>query len=145
MYTVVPNINLNWVSSSTTVNKTSSSTELTHAAQSISDGVVGEPYAYVEIDTTGYDTLHIKGTYSCNNNTGSDDQWFVKLTTTSNADVSTLVWLSTNRNSNSVNRAFEKAIDISALSGTYRIRIYAQHWSPIIVYHYATITDCRLY
>lgn len=144
--TIVPNIGATWINSSTSVSKTTSSTILTHATRTDTDGIRGTSSSYTNIDTTGYNTLHIVCSHSVNNTSGSAQNWFLQLETSTGAVVSILCSRTNIKaHTNHGNNSYEKLIDISALSGIYRIHSFAESWSDISVDHVVTITTCRMY
>lgn len=144
-FDVAPNTDLNWVSLSATVNKTPESTSITHTVKSSSSGTNANSYAYVDVDFTGYDTFYAKCTHSCNNTSNSDNLWTLQLTSTSGDVVSYIMSREVPKSSNSANEVFENFIDVSALTGKYRLRSNVDHFSTTSVTHYVTITECRLY
>lgn len=142
---IVPNINIVWVSSNSVVEKTATETKVALTAKAPKDGTQTTSTSYTEIDTTGYDTLYIACSHSVNNTSGSDQTSEVCLVSSSGSNVSGVYYRTVNPNTNAESKSYSKAIDISALSGIYRVKCNATTWSSTPVTHYITITDCRMY
>ena len=143
---IVPNINTVWVNSNAVVEKTATETKLTLTVKAPKDGTQTTTTSYTEIDTTGYDTLYIACTLSVNNTTGSAQASEVYLKNPSASGVVSSVYytvINAGTNSGTVN--YSKKIDISALSGIYRVACDATTWTSTSLNHYITITDCRMY
>lgn len=142
---IVPNVNAVWESSGASVEQTLTETKVTLIAKDTVNGTAETSYSYTEIDTTGYDTLYIACTHSVNNTSGSGQTSEVLLGSLSGSVVSSVYYKVINAGTNSGTVSYSKTIDISALSGIYRIKCNATSWTTTPVTHYITITDCRMY
>lgn len=143
---IAPNKNITWVNSNASVNQTSESTQIAIAAKADPHGTATTSYSYCIIDTTGYDTLYIACTTSVNNTTGSDQTSEVLLGDLSGSVVSSVYYKVIKANTNDGTKNYSKTIDISALSGLYRIKCNATSWTAnATCTHNITLTDCRMY
>lgn len=145
---IVPDTSRTWTADSkSSVSNGSTSVVLKHWPQATASGAKADAIAYTEFDLTGFNTLYISLSQNVTlNGTGSDHAWSIYLATTSGSAVSVFASRVVASHTSGATQNYEKIIDISALSGKYRIYSAANFWStsspPTAT---VTITSCRLY
>lgn len=146
LYTIAPNTDIAWTTNArVSVNKTSTVTQFTHTSITDSHSNLGETISYTEIDVTGYDTLYVKCLHQNNNTTGSDQIWRFRLKNLAGSVVSD-AGRTVPPNTDGGTVLIEKAIDISALSGIYRIESCTMSWTAEATsMHYVSMYECRMY
>lgn len=143
---IAPNENISWINSSADVMKTSTSTKITHTTSTPTNGTQAASTSYVDFDIAeAHTVLYVKCTHSMSASSGSDQPWQLDLVNTSGSTVSSIFSRPCPANQSHPSATYEKQIDVSALSGTYRLRSLCYTWASAARMHYVTITSCYLH